>query len=41
VEPRGFERLISAVQRQLHGVVVVRRCSEIRANRPILNLELS
>jgi hypothetical protein len=28
VEPRGFEPLTSAVQSQIHDVVVVRRCSK-------------
>ncbi len=31
VEPRGFEPLTSAVQSQIHNVVVVRGCSEIPA----------
>ena len=35
VEPRGFEPLTSAVQSQIHNVVVVRRCSEIPAKSRI------
>jgi hypothetical protein len=35
VEPRGFEPLTSAVQSQIHDVVVVRRCSKMPAKQPL------
>jgi hypothetical protein len=41
VEPRGFEPLTSAVQKRIHTVVVVRCCSEIPANKPIISRRLS
>jgi hypothetical protein len=41
VEPRGFEPLTSAVQSQIHNVVVVRWSSESAANKHILSCELS
>jgi hypothetical protein len=37
MEPRGFEPLTSAVQSQIHNVVVVRRCSEMPA-KPLIYL---
>src|SRR5918998_3286384 len=41
VEPRGVEPLTSAVQSQIHNVVVVRRCSKTPANKHILTSALS
>src|SRR5215204_1346643 len=41
VEPRGFEPPTSAVQSQIHNVVVVRYCSEILANWHIHPFALS
>ena len=37
----GFEPLTSAVQSQIHNVVVVRRCSKMPANKHILSSRLS
>jgi hypothetical protein len=41
VDPTRLEPLTSAVQKRIHNVVVVRRCSKIAANKHILSYRLT